>query len=140
MALQGNKRQSKLTLKLSAQTAKHKRQINGDVIAMVSPSAMPADSMQKPMASIVQYNFMTVSKRKGLKTESKNKMNIRCQYSMKLSVQTAKLKKTDQWRHNNSSHPLWNACGQYTKGYGIDRPVQLHDIVVKKRPKNRIQT
>ncbi len=66
-------------------------------------------------------------------------MNIKGQYSLKLSVQTAKLKKTDQWRRNSYGQPICNAYGQYAKAYGIDRPVQLHDSVIKKKPKNRFQ-
>ncbi len=123
------------SLKLSVQTAKLNRQINGGVIVMVSPSAMLADSTQKPMALIVQSISLTVSSRKGLNTESKNRINILSQYSRKLcSTQL-----TDQWQSDNSGQPICNACEQYTKEYGFDPPVHLHGSVIKKRPINRTQ-
>jgi phosphohistidine swiveling domain-containing protein len=122
-------------IKLSVQTEKLKKQIDGGVIVMVSPSAMLADSTQKPMALIVQSISLTVSSRKGLNTESKNRINILSQYSRKLcSTQL-----TDQWQSDNSGQPICNACEQYTKEYGFDPPVHLHGSVIKKRPINRTQ-
>jgi hypothetical protein len=67
----------------------------------------------------------------------------RKQEAIKINSETkcanCKTQKTDQWRRNSYGQPICNACGQYAKAYGINRPVQLHDSVKKKRPKNRIQ-